>query len=334
MIFASISRNLLPLFFAFSLLADTACDSGLPNCSSRTWCDSNNPYIFTDVLFWRAEEGATTWADTVHVEPKTFYNQSDLSFGWNFGFRGGVGYNLDYDQWDTKIVYTWFRTEANDAFTLSPSDVAVISSEFLGAFLELPRTIFGSASISWSILFNMFDWELGRDFLVSRALSLRPFIGVKGGWIHQTIHTRWANPLSLRAQENLKNNFWGVGPCGGLNTDWRLGGNQTRFFSLFGDVSGAYMWGKWNCSDVYSDNFPGNVIVITPSTFLGSLTFRCFAGIGWSTLFNQNRSRFAARIGYEMQFWFDQLKIATFDNLRLHHDLTLQGGTCDIRFDF
>jgi len=331
---ASISRNLLPLLFAFNLLADTACDSGLPNLSSRSWCDSNSPYFFADLLYWRAEEGATSWADVVHIQPETFFNQADLSFGWDFGFRGGIGYNLDYDQWDTRLVYTWFHTKAKDAYTLSSSDVGIISSEFLGAFIELPRTVFGFASIQWAILFNMFDWELGRDFLVSGALSLRPFMGLKGGWIHQTIRSQWTNPLSLVAEENLKNNFWGIGPSGGVNTDWRLGGNSSRFFSLFGDFSGAYMWGKWNCSDIYFDNFPSKVVVNTPSTFLGSLTFRCFAGIGWATNFNKNRSHFATRIGYEMQFWFNQLKIVTFDELRLHHDLTLQGGTCDIRFDF
>ena len=334
MISASISRILFFTLFACNLFAETICEPAIANRSSRSWTDSNQLYVFADVLYWRAEEGATTWADVVHIQPKNFFDQQDLSFGWDFGFRGGIGYNLDWDQWDTQLAYTWFRTKASDSFTLSSDDVGIILSEYLGAFIELPRTIFGSTSIQWSILFNMFDWELGRAFLVSKALSLRPFLGLKGGWIHQTIHTQWSNPLGLKARENLKNNFWGIGPSGGLNTTWRLGGNERRFFSLFGDVSGAYLWGKWNCSDVYTDNFPSKVVINTPSTALGALMFRCFAGTGWATNFNKDRSHFAIRLGYEMQFWFDQLKTVTFDELRLHHDLTLQGGTCDIRFDF
>lgn len=335
MVSTSFSRTFLPWLLACKLFADPVeayYSNELHVTNFPQSCARNKPYIFTDLLYWRAEEGATSWADVIHIQPKPFFNQADLAFGWDFGFRAGIGYHFDYDHWDLKFAYTRFCTKANNSYILDPEDIGIILSEFLGSFIELPRTIFGTTSIEWKILFNMFDWELGRDFLVSRALSLRPFIGLKGGWIHQTILTHWTNPLSLVAEENLKNNFWGIGPSGGVNTDWRFGENQLGFFSLFGDFSTAYMWGKWTGSDVYSDNSSAKVFINTPSTFLGSLTFRCFSGISWTTDFN--KSRFAVRIGYEMQFWFNQLKIVTFNELRAHHDLTLQGVTCDIRFDF
>ena len=50
-------------------------------------------------------------------------------------------------------------------------------------------------------MFNIFDWELGRNFWVSKALSLRPFLGLKGGWIHQSIHTKWQNPTRVNPRK-------------------------------------------------------------------------------------------------------------------------------------
>lgn len=58
------------------------------------------------------------------------------------------------------------------------------------------------------------------------------------------------------------------------------------------------------------------------------------AGIGWETDFKQGRYHFSTQLGYEGQIWFNQLRIATFQQLRLHGDLTLQGGTLKCRFDF
>lgn len=311
-------------------LSQTFNDAGY---SSRIDHNDSNFSVSTALLYWHVGEGATSWAATILLDPPA-YDQASLSFGWDFGFRAGLGYRLNYDQWDTKLYYTWFRTEAADTAEVSSPEIGGISSYFLGGYIELPRSIFHSAHLQWSVLFNMFDWELGRHFLVKKTLMLRPWVGAKGGWIHQTIHSQWRAHDGLRAQENLKNNFWGLGPSGGFNSEWRLSVSEKRFFSFFNNLSCAYLWGKWNCSDVYFDTYPAQVTVNTPGTMLGALAVTAFSGIGWSITFNRERSRFSARLGYELQYWFNQLKIVTFNELRLSHDLTLQGGTCDLSFNF
>ena len=65
---------------------------------------------------------------------------------------------------------------------------------------------------------------------------------------------------------------------------------------------------------------------------LGALMLRGFMGIGWDVEFEQ--CHFAAKLGYEMQIWFNQLRIPTFQQLVLHGDLTLQGGTFNCSLDF
>ncbi len=320
--------------------------NGLPNIAARFKSNSTCFDVFADLLVWCAKEsGSENWAEVITSSgSKIHCDIRDIDFDWNAGFRIGLGYGMRHDQWDTQLYYTWFRTHGNDRVSSSPG---TIFSSFLGNFYVdnpsgagISGVAYQKASMHWMIHFNMFDWELGRNFRVSRALSLRPFIGVKGGWIHQSLHTKWHNPNRFGAEffntarENLKNNFWGLGPCAGLNTKWNLFVRGDHSFNLFGDLSGAIMWGHWTFRDVYKNDIQQDVTVKLSHINGGASMLRTFMGLGWDVNFNRNRSHFSAKLGYEMQFWLDQLQFYSFDTGRLNNVLTFQGGTLELRFDF
>ncbi|MBI2743773.1 MAG: hypothetical protein HYX48_07655 [Chlamydiales bacterium] len=319
---------------------------GLPNVSSRT---AGSWDLSADAFAWYAsEEASAIWADVLKIGKNTSsFGVPDINFNWDFGFRVGAGRNLEYDQWDTQLNWTWFRTEAHKEIHLLPEFISIagkiliteeIHPEFFAA--DLGSNFAESAKIRWSILFNMFDWELGRTFWVSKGLSLRPFIGLKGGWIDQSIHVNYKNLIianaftSSSAKEQVKNNFWGIGPVGGVNTKWKLRNFGTHFPSLFGDFSIATLWGTWSCSDVYKETTGKRVSVHTRNSTLGALMLRGFLGTGWDVDIKKGRSHFSTRVGYEMQLWVNQLRVATSQLVRLHGDLTLQGVTLNCRFDF
>lgn len=135
---------------------------------------------------------------------------------------------------------------------------------------------------------------------MSSALTLRPFFGLKGGWIDQTIHTRWQNPIGSAlvfssATENLKENFWCIGPSGGLDTKWHLARYCSHTFSLFGDFSGALLWGKWTFEDVYKNNAPAEVLVTQPDVVGGTSTLRTIMGLQWDA--TTDRQRFFYSVG-------------------------------------
>lgn len=321
-------------------------DNGLPNTSARFKPDSTSLDVFADLLVWCAQESGTdNWAEVITTSgSKTKSDIRDVNFDWDAGFRVGLGYGMRHDQWDTQLYYTWFRTRGHDHVSSTPGSVF---SAFLGNFyVDNPNgagisgVAYQKASMRWMIHFNMFDWELGRSFWVSKALSLRPSLGLKGGWIHQSIHTKWQNPNRIGAEffntarENLKNNFWGIGPSGGLNTKWNLFVRQNHSFNLFGDLSGAIMWGHWTFRDVYKNDIRQKVIVKLSHINGGATMLRTFMGIGWDADFNQNRLHLCTKLGYEMQFWLDQLQFYSFDTGRLNNELTLQGGTLEVRFEF
>ncbi len=186
----------------------------------------------------------------------------------------------------------------------------------------------------------MFDWELGQNYWISKGLLLRPFLGIKGGWINQSIHGEYFDLTissvltSNSGSERLKNNFWGIGPLGGLNSKWRVFNFGSIFFDFFGDVSMATMWGTWINTDVYKNSISKTYSVNMDNSNLGALMFKGFMGIELNVNFNTDKSHFATKLGYEMQIWLNQLRLATFQLQRLHGDLTLQGLTFNCRFDF
>lgn len=322
-----------------------------PNGSARFNPDATSVDLFANLLVWSLQESGTeNWAEVItggNGSPEVCDIQ-DVSFDWDVGLRIGLGYGMKHDQWDTQLYYTWFHTRGRSAVSSSPGSVF---SSFLGNFYVDNATGAGikglayqKASILWTIRFNLFDWELGRHFWVSQALSLRPFFGLKGGWIHQTIHTKWQHPTLPTpppiyppfdmGRENLKNNFWGLGPSGGINTKWNLLTRQNHSLSLFGDFSGAILYGHWAFEDVYKNDIQQEVSVKSSDINSGASMLRTWMGLGWDVRSRCDRFHFSTRLGYEAQFWLGQLQFYSFDTGRLNNELTLQGGTLEFIFDF
>ena len=94
------------------------------------------------------------------------------------------------------------------------------------------------------------------------------------------------------------------------------------------------MWGKWTCSDVYNSTLGNTYVVNMNNSSLGSLTLDGFLGMGWEAYFSDCRSCLSVKLGYEMQIWINQFRLATFQLQRLHGDLTLQGLTLKCAFEF
>ena len=171
--------------FSFAVLSITLYGEAQQpsDCSAPRWT------TFAEALVWHASETSSDWAFVVN-EDHTKFTTKNADFGWDFGFRVGLGYTMEHDQWDTKLYYTWFRQEAKDRVNLSSGIIVPIffTTGLLAnvGFENGPGGIaevipLNSGTLNWSLLFNMFDWELGRNFRISKAFSFRPFLGLEGG---------------------------------------------------------------------------------------------------------------------------------------------------------
>ncbi|MBX7067153.1 MAG: hypothetical protein K1X28_07975 [Parachlamydiales bacterium] len=313
-------------------------DSGMMNISSYPMIDSNKWDLSASATYWKAEQDGTEWASILSVAPEgeENFNFRRIDFNWNWGFKAGIGYNMmQHDEWDTQLFYSWFHTNHQSSIDLPQSNTP---SAGILAIFTTPSDINGSAlragKIYWKIKYNMFDWELGRGYRVSKHLSMRPHIGAKSGWIYQNVHGYYTAYSNHSTPFLAKNEFWGIGPSGGINTKWGLKSTKEHFISLLADFGGSWMWGHWKVLHKYKKNG-------TPEEFsnlsqnLGAFNLQVLMGLGWDTNFNNDRCHFSIRLGYEVQHWFNQLQfLPPGDTIRFNYDLTLQGGTFDVRLDF
>ena len=302
--------------------------------------------IFVDPLIWTAREAGTDcWAEGF-ASGKSFIsnNLEQVRFRWDLGVRIGACYEIKHDQWDTQLFYTWFKTQGKDYASRGPGSM---HSTFLGNFYVnnpegagITGPAYESASIEWAIKLQTFDVELGRKFLVSKSVELRPFIGAKGGWIHQFIHSKWYRPQLDKPPffnlgiENIKNNFWGIGPEIGINTTWALFNGRHNSFGFFEDISGAIMYGHWAFSDVYNNDINQKIIIDSQPINGGASMLRIFTGLEWDAEWRQNCYQWCTKLGYEVQCWLNQLQFYSFTGGRLGNQLTLQGVTFEFCFGF
>ncbi len=308
----------------------------------------SNPTSFSfvaDFMFWTAREsGADCWAEVITTQGSASSNLlKAVAFDWEPGLRVGIGYEKLRDSWNTQAYYTRFHTQGRDAVS---SDPGAVHSTFMGAFYVdntagagITGPSYEKASIDWTLTFNMFDWNFNRNFHLSPALFLRFMFGIKGGWIDQFIDSKWINPdltgsfagapFFLVGCEKVRNNFWGIGPQAGIETKWFL---MPRIFALFGDFSGAIMWGRWSFRDRFTNDASQVINIVTEHINNGATTVRSLMGFCWDVALRQMHLTF--KLGYESQFWLDQLTFYSFVGGRFNNILALQGGTFDVFLEF
>ncbi|MCB1109860.1 MAG: hypothetical protein KDK64_02675 [Chlamydiia bacterium] len=308
-------------------------------------------FITGDFIYWTARADNLAYIKTGVGNAVTSVGKGSAKYpnwDWNPGFKAGIGLNLPHDSWNVYAEYTWFyssasgTTRARGNGMLPTWDIANITS-----FSIRPDTI-TQAQGEWDIHFYAIDVSLGRNFFISRFLTLRPFVGFKGSWIDQDYKVRYAlENLSTTTSLRMENDqdFWGVGLCSGIETAWHIDPS----WSLYGNLALSALWSQFEVhrKDIRTDsrNAGGNnnPPLNTPVTFYNSNNnFHTLKGIlefgmglraqWW--LF-ENRYHFLIQAGWEEQLWINQ---NNFDKSHFvmtnHGDLLLQGLTIKLRFDF
>lgn len=289
--------------------------------------------VFVEALYWHTSE-TIDWAFTIENQ-KNFLKDSfkTLVFDWAPGFRVGMGCHMKHDQWDTQASYTRFHSTANDHAQGS------VTSGFLAPKVILLLQPFSTGKICLNLKYNMFDWDVGRNFLSSTHLMLRPSIGLKGGWIKQTIQSSWTNPayllvIPVSASENLKQIFQGAGPKCAVSTKWCFESPQKHYFSLIGQFEMDYLWGHWSIQDHFFDNYSSDINVKTSERNFGSFVLHSFLGIGWDYTIKSGKIHYSLKLGYEIEDWFNHCQLFTNTSGSQKNDLIFQGCNLSLNCAF
>lgn len=298
---------------------------------SQTLLDTSTRKIepFVDLLFWRAAETNASWGTAISFPANTTdVIQSSPNFSTQTGIRGGILYSPNDHYIDTKLYYTNYSTQSNNSITPA---LQIVSSLFFSGSFFISGNLFFGGSANWNLALNMLDFEISHGFHPYDTLTLTPKIGIKGATIDQSIHLNW-DAILYQATETLNNDFTGIGPSYGLNANW----NFYKELSLVGDISSALMYGSWRDNDTYvrpnSSVTTATTIVSSSGTQkLGTLMMDYYLGLEWH---HRGKSDVAMRLGYEMQYWPNQLRLVAVQQLPTFGDLTFQGIACNFTIAF
>jgi hypothetical protein len=311
-----------------------------------------NVYLTGDWLYFKPQEKGLTYALQATATPTgdlwTNQNGSFIStnFSWQSGFRVGLGWNTKHDGWDFLLAWTRFYTHEQDSVT-------TVGTNYVFPTLADPNLATSpvtSASAYYKLHLNQLELILGREFYVSKALSLKPKVAVIADWISQKFNVDYENPSGVGTQPagaydniNNKNNFWGAGLKAGLNTQWELGWG----FSIFGDGAFSLLYGKFDVSkqgEMFgsidgTDTFSS--INLTDNFYLARYIADLSLGMRWDYMFSDDRIHFGLQIGWEDHIYFGQNQFLITPNANYiglndneNQDLTLQGVVIGARLDF
>jgi len=308
---------------------------------------TNGPYFDIEFLWLRAVEDELNygWKGT-QEDDASLISAKALDQDWEFdpGFRVGLGYNFDYDDWDLHAYYTWLYSYPSTSASIPPQPINGPDDEFIvGLFALQPVNqgslvfeLFENVNSSWQLQFNAWDLELGRNYFVGKSLALQPVVGLKGALIRQHLNVHYTTTNTSFTFADIyvrcKSRYWGVGPKVGVFGSWDLGYG----FSINGDVHGALLYGEFTTrfsqngiqtdGDLFNLRLTDNSYRLRPMAYLnlGLEWGRCF----WEWMF------FSFHVGWECQYWWDQMEFTSFKDITPEGALALTGLNAGFRFDF
>ncbi len=280
-------------------------------------------FVTGSFIYWEAlEQGFYLVLLSDDANNPTRQQAVNIKHGFDPGFRVGLGYNFQYDDWTAYIEYTRFHSKNN----FSKTRPSWVSSQAYYWFSSsaLANEYRGNLKIELDIL----DLELSRWEYRGKKLLFSPFWGLKGGLIDQSF-TSSAVFTSSTISNTLKSDSWLIGPRIGVYTKWLLG----RGFSLNGKAAGSLNYQKFHNMTASINNVKiDNDSVISP-------IFEMLLGFNWGSYFDKNNWHFDIFAGYELQVLWNQNMIMKNRILSLNSNidsgkLTLHGLNITAKFDF
>lgn len=306
-------------------------------------------------IFWQATQdnmelgiADSSVAPDITSSTATFERISGnvINMGAKFrpGFKVGMGFNFDYDNWDMRVEYTWFHGK-NSNSSNGANGGRILS--FWGTPQLMDGLMFDTISSSWRLKMDIADFDLGRWQYVGTKYTVRPSFGVRANWIRQRVavtpvRTTTNPPLSTPITETIvqKASSWGLGPKVALDGNWNLGCG----FRLFGNSEADLLFTdytklSYNDSDSAQPLAPvavnqDKLYAVKPHVDLG-------LGLGWGTYLDCNNWYMDFAFAWDFQVFFDQNMFRKFNDTTMFGSTTMpngnlyvQGLTASFKLDF
>lgn len=245
---------------------------------------------------------------------------------YNWGFRIGLDWTLPHDNWD--IATTWTRiTHDYSNSTVSAEETVLTRVQGTFSFNGLK-----SASARYDNHLDQICLNVGREFFISKWITLRPHFGLRTDWLNQRFHSIF--PADFPEETSLqKNRWWGIGIESGLNARWNFCGG----FNIYGCIAAAIEYGFQK-------------LVLNEDGELDTLFRMSYRicrpmldtqlGLGWDYNFYDDKLHFGLKAGWENHVYFNQSHFLSYGQTDHYSevsrggDLTYQGLTVSASLDF
>lgn len=330
----------------------TSLESSQNNCcmvnpSARPFSsDCWGLYVTVDPLLWQAHVnglgvGILVEGSTLIGPDKSFVK--NLDFNWDWGFRVGLGLNTAHDGWDVLLQWTRWHTAAHRNFTAGDEEtIFPTQTHPARTFNEQD----GSISSKWNLHLNLLDLENGREFFVSRYLTLRPHGGLRTGWLKQHLHVEqkevFSSPIPPITQHHLKGevDYWGIGIRGGVDVQWGFGCG----WSLFSNYAGSLLYNYYNVK-YHETALNGDDVTELLNTknfyHAGTAIVDMQIGVSYDWISCDECYHLGLDLGWEHHFFPGQNQFINFADDGMdgkfyinQGDLAIQGYFLKVRFDF
>lgn len=300
---------------------------GLLNPPARPLCEDYDFNFSGAVLFWQANEvvptgvlnTASTFASIDGAVNLQDAKVKHIEFDYDPGFRLGIDFDTDHDGWDLGLTWTSLESKGNrDLSANGTKEIFATQINPQQAFAETgnPSAVFNYRQLGshLTIHLNQLDLDLGREFFVSKYLTMRPHIGLRTTWIRQFLKVSYSSSIGAGVLPGVpdldtsqKNKWWGIGIEGGLDTLWMLG----RGFSIYGTLAAAIESGfqkvlpkQTNATGTPFQNERDSVRNSHPILDLQ-------LGLRWDQGFKQDSYNFGIFGGWEHHTYFSQNQFHT-----------------------
>lgn len=332
-----------------STLEKSRGSNGMINPAARPEVkDGYNVFVNAELLWWSAYQSGLDYVVENRDSTTMIGNGEVKNVGneYTFGARFGAGYNMPHDGWDVCANWAFLRTDDIHDSAKAPHGGALFPI-WNNSDLDTDgdNLYVDSASAKWDLDLDIVDAELGREFFVSKWLTVRPLVGLRYARVDQSFHVVYKNGNlfnGLKNEVHNSNNYWGFGARTGLDTQWGLGAG----WSIYGNAAVSLLHGHFHISQSIKSNNPGTNLDSNNGHFenrlrAGRAITDIALGLRWDHMFENDRYHVGLQLGWEhhMFFGMNQMWQLVSQNVEAAHntsneELTTQGFTLAARFDF
>jgi hypothetical protein len=293
--------------------------------------------IRSEALFFKTtEKGLAFTTEPVDVLTTNNFTRGHLhhpKFGWDWGFKKGIGFQPCGWEWEFDIDWIHFNTYMtnrvhNDTcdfplsgrfpiYSISPD---IIASDYVS-----------EAHMHWKLSLNLFDIEMRRTYCPYEWLSLQVQTGARVTWIRQNFHFDYFGGVFANGEDHNKarNNYVGAGPILGLEVDIPL----CYGLSFYAKGAGSVIFGSFDVNhyETYLESkrfhHSHNFYKTTYESDLG-------AGLRWGGCIMGQYLTLG--IGWEQHILYsmNQLKRGEFTFFSHEHNLRLDGISISASVNF